>query len=633
MQIHSIRIENYRSILILETILDKTTAIVGGNNAGKSTVLKAIDLFFSSSPNISVNDYYMHDTSRTISIAIEFYHLTPAESAEFGHAIHNHKLKVVREFGGEAGLAGEYSVFAYVNPDFADLRKERNGTNRRSMYAALRKTYDLPPANGDEIDEALREWERSNPKNLNYTVVQNFFGAKNVALGKLTKKTYVRFVPAVKDAYDEVSDSRKSPVVNLLSEIVKQSIENRKEYIQFIERSNNELSALTDPNNIPQLSDFGSKLSHSLHRYYSDTNLIAGLNTANEISVKLPTPTVNVLHRGLQLDIGQVGHGLQRAILFSIIQFLAEQQSPQDDETQQADFDQAQSDIILLIEEPEIYQHPIKQILFYQAFKDVSEHFNKQNGIRVQIVYATHSEKFIDIVDVDRIRVVSKCDENGEIGTRCMNLSIDDFTRDMASHLNVQPMSINTFRAGLHIFSREISEGFFADKVILVEGVSDREILKAAYIRSGIDPLREGVAIIQCDGKTKIDKPLLAFKKLGIRVYPVFDNDRLGNNKEGAIRRNRLLQSIVGCRCIEDFPVVWSPILTSIDGNLECYLKTRIGTEEYGRIKQQICEHFGVGGNEACKSPAVVCGMLQAGIHKGFTFPLFDEIIKYVAAM
>lgn len=410
MQIGKITIENYRSISNLEIDFSGLTPLVGPNNVGKSTILKAIDIFFEASPRVVKDDFYLHDPNNKISIMIDFIGLTPHEREEFKGAVVYGVLRVAREFGGANAESGDYFVFARVNPAFEAIRNEANGTRKRSLYSDLRKSVpDLPAATSvEDIEEQLRSWEMQNQAALAYQKIKGFFGARNVASGKLRKKTSVRMVPAVKDTSEEASDAKRSPVVALLNEIVRQSFENKEEFQNFVSETNHRLAELTDPAGVPQLAGISKKLTSVLSRYYSDTDLVADLSKANEIVVSFPSPLVNVLHRGLKVDVGSVGHGLQRAIFFSLVQFLAEEQATQPASSDASElFDEAQSDIILLIEEPEIYQHPLKQFLFYEAFKEISAAHNKITGIRIQIIFTTHSEKFVDIRDVEKIRLIS----------------------------------------------------------------------------------------------------------------------------------------------------------------------------------------------------------------------------------
>lgn len=634
MQIAKVSLENFRSIERLEIDFEKLTSLVGANNCGKSTVLKAVDLFFDAAAKVTAADYYMHDQARTISISIEFEKLTPEEFKEFGSSVKGGRLRIIREFGGAAQDAGEYAVYADVNPAFDDFRNESNGVKKRSIYAELRKRFgDLGAATGEEMEENLRAWEREHPSELDFKKIKGFFGAKNVANGKLKKKTSVRLVPAVKDASEETSDTKRSPVVGLLSEIVKQTFENKSEFTEFIDLTNKRIAELSDPTGVPQLAGISERLTNTVSRYYSDTNLIADLNKANEINVTFPSPLINVVHRGLKVDVADVGHGLQRAIFFSLVQFLAEEQAGKSNNAEALEFSEAQSDIILLIEEPEIYQHPIKQALFYDAFKEISADFNRQSGIRIQVIFATHSEKFVSIKEISNIRIISKRVGLEGVATHVKSLSISDFSSGMAGVIGAaKPLSNEAFSAGLHIFNREVSEGFLAEKIILVEGVSDKAILEAALLLDNSSAHREGISIIEVGGKTKIDKPLFAFRSLGIPVHVVFDNDSAAADRNASAKRNKNIQTICGVNDPEDFPVGVFDLYSCFDGNLESYLEATTA-DRYWEFMSRACDDFGLSRNEALKTPAVVSAFLVRAKASGINFQILDQIIDTVRRM
>ncbi|KQS79265.1 hypothetical protein ASG25_11960 [Rhizobium sp. Leaf384] len=571
----------------------------------------------------------MHDTSRTIEIAVKFGNLTAAEADEFKTAVTDGFLVIAREFGGPRAETGDYFVFARVNQVFEEFRSEQNGTKRRTIFAGLRKQYpEISAATGEEMDVELRNWEANNPDQLQSTRVRGFFGARNVANGKLKKKTSVRTVPAVKEATEEATDSKKSPIIGLLNEIVRQTFENRKDFSDFVAQSNNKIAELTDPSTVPQLSGISDRLTQTVGRYYSDTGLIADLNKANELTVTFPSPLISVLHRGLKVDVSQVGHGLQRAIFFSLVQFLAEEQTEKGSDGHV--FKEAQSDIILLIEEPEIYQHPLKQSLFYDAFKEICSGFSIVSGIRIQIIFATHSEKFVRLRDIDKVRLISKRPVGDSYVTLVKALSIAQFSSGMAALVGSDiALSDEAFSAGLHIFSREVSEGFFADQIILVEGVSDKAILEGMFLHLGYDPYRDGISIIPVDGKTKLDKPLFAFRALGIPVYTVFDNDKSARTCKDSVKRNRVLQTICRSQNIEDFPVGVFSEFCCFDGNLESYVKSLL-KEEYKAIIGEVSAAFEVSAREVVKTPAVVQAFLKTAIDRGHEFTMLSQLIKTV---
>ena len=66
MIIKSIHIKNFRSIKNETLSFSNLTALVGANGSGKSSFLKAIEIFQNTSPKISEDDYYNKNTMALI---------------------------------------------------------------------------------------------------------------------------------------------------------------------------------------------------------------------------------------------------------------------------------------------------------------------------------------------------------------------------------------------------------------------------------------------------------------------------------------------------------------------------------------------------------------------------------------
>lgn len=643
MQIKSVEISHFRSIESTLVNFSNFTALIGSNNSGKSTILRAIDMFFEASPRIEIDDHYYKDPEVPIIISCVFGDLTPQEREEFGTAIIDGHLNVSRELGAQNQNSGIYSVSALVYPPFQSIREEQNGNEKRKLYTALREEMeDLPAARSvADVENALDEWEENNEGRLEPRRVRGFFGAINVANGKLKKKTSVRLVPAVKDAGVEFSDARRSPVLALLRDIAQQTIENRKELQEFLEGAEEEVARLTDPEQIPQLTGISEQLTESVRQFYVDTELIAHWEQSAPIEINFPEPRISVSHREVETGVEFVGHGLQRAILFALVHYLAQRQDdlengddaiPEDGQKagqEEAGHEEAQSDIVLLVEEPEIYQHPTKQNVIYDSLKRISDGFNRETGIRMQVIYATHSEKFIRMPDFDCARIIRKTDRNPRPETVCSNYSLQECSNDLAAILGVQPMPPHAMAAKLHIFSREISEGFFAERIILVEGPTDKAILEGAYLSLGREIDHEGLAVISVGGKTKLDKPALIFKKLGIPTYVVLDNDR-GDDSE--ILTNRRIQQICDCDEIVDYPTGCQARLGSFDGNLERYFRQILG-DDYEHSMNEIATNYSLSIDDIKKTPAAVSGVFQVARARDVQFELLDQIVYRVDAL
>ena len=81
MQLSRVRIENYRSCKQVDLEISSMHALVGANNAGKSSVLRALDLLFNPTVGkIDEETFWNRDTSLTIRVEALFSELTPTET-------------------------------------------------------------------------------------------------------------------------------------------------------------------------------------------------------------------------------------------------------------------------------------------------------------------------------------------------------------------------------------------------------------------------------------------------------------------------------------------------------------------------------------------------------------------------
>src|SRR6185312_10423031 len=127
-----------------------------------------------------------------------------------------------------------------------------------------------------------------------------------------------------------------------------------------------------------------------------ESDLIATWQPISEIPISFPSSEIAVRDHGFQSSVERVGHGLQRAIIITILEFLARERVRNPEEKTQ-DFEKPESDIIVAIEEPEIYQHPVKQRHISNVLNELARSFSRQTGIRIQIILATHSPLFVHL--------------------------------------------------------------------------------------------------------------------------------------------------------------------------------------------------------------------------------------------
>ncbi len=165
-----------------------------------------------------------------------------------------------------------------------------------------------------------------------------------------------------------------------------------------------------------------------------------------------------------------VGAGVQNLLLISIFQTYAELMGGK---------------VIFGIEEPEIYLYPNAQRALYNNLIGLSE--------ETQIFYTTHNPNFLDASRPDDIQIIRKNKENGTY----------KFEKNII--LTNSSSKNDKFEIYTH-FNPERNELFFANKVILVEGDSDKicfmTLCKEKW-KLNLDQL--GYSVIECCGKSGVN--------------------------------------------------------------------------------------------------------------------------------
>lgn len=161
----------------------------------------------------------------------------------------------------------------------------------------------------------------------------------------------------------------------------------------------------------------------------------------------------------------------------------------------------------LVIEEPEMYLHPQAQRYFFRLLCELAD------SNQCQVIYSTHSPIFADVNRFETLRLVRK-DAQGQ--------SRASFTSpDQHENLN---KARNAFKLGGQ-FNTTRNEVLFARRALLVEGYGDRIAALMVAEKLGHDPDAEGIAVVDCGGKTGIELVARVCRSLEIPFVVVHDAD------------------------------------------------------------------------------------------------------------
>jgi putative ATP-dependent endonuclease of the OLD family len=629
MRIKSVHVKNYGPIRDATLNCDPMTILVGKNGTGKSSFLRALDLFCDPAREVVDDDFHYSSQTTPISVEVEFTDLNDEEKQEFRRYMQGESLMVMREFL-EPGK-GRYHSFRMQHPELAEIRQIARKPDKRKAFIELIKSDGLPgydasqdyPSNNEQVEAQMETYESGNPNLLEAIREGNqFLGATNVGIGTLLRATKLVFIPAVKEAVDEIH-ARGSGIQQLIDTLVVDSIARNDEHQKFVTEYRERLESLYRTENLPIVGEIAEKLTTGLREFAPDADVEIASNTHDLADPPMPKIETHIREDGFPSDIAHKGHGLQRMLIVSLLKFMAENSRTVDAE----DGEQSGVDLILVIEEPELYLHPSACRRFNQVLEDLSQ------STGVQILCCTHSPYFVGIERADNIRLIRK-DGQGDNRpeTTCRQQSLDDITEINAKASKLRNASTEGFVArSLSVMNDIVNAGFFAGVVVLVEGVSDAAALWAVQEHGELDWSSKDIVIIPVGGKENLDRPFGVFNGFGIPTYMIFDADGdLTDDNNKRIFRLLGVDAPVheGSCCITER-------FTCFTNDLEDALEKDLG-DKYCTITSEVKDKLNFHGRErkkALKKPAVMTCVVDAVYDKELCLPTLERIVVKISEM
>lgn len=484
MKVKKLFIKNFRSVGndgIEIDLVSNLTAIIGKNNVGKSNLLRAIHLLLG--PNwpredaFSLEDFYQKNINNDIEITAYFD--TP----------HIDKIKIDGWYEYEAKVHGiklEYKTYKRDCPGGkkGELHLELN------CISATGKPVMVPSQSPKKGGGALKfdtplPFKRTIKEGCISTVlvpnereiIRNSPSSSRSLLGSMFKKISEEFL----ESKEEMTIAEEHASILGISK----NITRRQLFEAYLKKAND---ALRTP-------DF-DKVSKTIHKYLSE-HLGEHQTEGMAFDFKLldswdqyKNMLLSVEHDSLSLPATKLGHGFQSLIVVAIFRSFVEIENKK---------------CIFLIEEPEMFLHPHAKKYFYSVLKNIA----KEN---VQVVYTTHSTEFVDILNYKNIRRLVWENQATAIYPKS-ELELD-FKEDEILKLNT---AVNNERGEL----------YFAEKVLLVEGETEKVIYDYLLKQNGTDPNLFNISIIEASGKGAMPRYIKLLQGLSIDFVAVYDSDIL----------------------------------------------------------------------------------------------------------
>ena len=194
-------------------------------------------------------------------------------------------------------------------------------------------------------------------------------------------------------------------------------------------------------------------------------------------------------------------------------------------------FDQPADINLLYIEEPEAHTHPQLQYVFIRNIKShIAIHRDKfldEKNKKLQILITSHSSHIVSECNFDDIIYLKK--NGNEVIAKSFNSLKDQYDRDEQQEFKFVKKYLTINR----------SELFFADKVICIEGDTERILMpmmmhkvdkKEHSSRAVVPLLSQNISIIEVGAYSHLFMPLFSF--LGTKVLIITDIDSVKAEKK-----------------------------------------------------------------------------------------------------
>lgn len=529
MRISKIAIKNFRSIVeIKETQIQNFQALVGENNAGKSNILAAIDVFTSAgSGGVTESDFY--DKAKPVEIKCYFSDLSAEENKVWKKYLKKGELELIKvlelvldERTGKSKIETEFHGFE-SEPKLVHLSLAKLEEAKVKDWTALVTENGLPnyflkdgKATKTTYQKGLEQYLQENDVEFDVSTQSesHALGLKSNVAARLPK---IFILPAITSFKDETDTRRSNTIFNrLMAEITERILKVDPKY-KKLEEAVAQLSSLFNGSNVlntdanvtvestrfsklDEVEEVMTDLLKTLMPTVSKLKLIATIDGVENLLRQSLEVRVD---DGLSSDVFSKGHGLQRCIIFSLLQALIKSTRGQlVSESKNTNNDS----IILLIEEPELYIHAQLRGLFFDALETFSE--------SDQVIFTTHSSDFIDISNFFNIAVVKK--DSLLTGTK---IHSPDFSITLSDKEKFKKLTkVNPY----------LNEILFSKKVLLVEGPEDKTALVQGLMELNVIKKRVeeiGFSIVVASGKQSIPDIVRVLNAFSISYIVLHDTD------------------------------------------------------------------------------------------------------------
>jgi predicted ATP-dependent endonuclease of OLD family len=313
-------------------------------------------------------------------------------------------------------------------------------------------------------------------------------------------------IPALKSIDEEMKSTQTSTFGKLLSKIIMPKVKASTHYSDLTSSFSNLVMQLKSEQSIEGLRELRNDLTSRISEII-DARLILSLQEPEYDKVLGGIAELR-LDDGKETPISLQGHGLQRSLIFCLLEIIAKHDSLGVDG---GDGNISNRSVVLLYEEPELFIHPHLMRKLKKVLESIS------NSHSWQVAITTHSPYLVNVANNPRSLVVLKKESTQP--PVIVQLESDPFVGDDKARL----------RAALD-YHPTVCEAFFAKRSILVEGDTEVAMFSEAERLVNVfnveNSLHSETTIVSCGGKWTISAIAKIMTNLGLPYKVIHDRDQ-----------------------------------------------------------------------------------------------------------
>jgi putative ATP-dependent endonuclease of OLD family len=524
LRISRLSIKNFRSIEDITLELPQVCALVGPNNAGKSNILEALRRVLGtgwvSVSSFAAEDVFMHDPARDITISCSVE--PPIQFQKFKNA----PTTAIH------GLSFEYTRYKIgekkgqprLEQSCRDAKGEQPSVLSKAPKTGQAHQYERLVGVPSEVRDAIPVIYIGTNRSLREQLPSGRHS--------LLRQMFEDINRRLQDTGDTVTVKHQNGTESQVPRLERFRSLMRSALILLRTDAFTQVEAAIKKNVLRQLGFDPAADAEKIDLYFTPLDSFDFYRTLDLL----------VNEDGFTISAQEMGEGMQNAIVLAILQAFEETQK---------------QGAILLIEEPEMFLHPQMQRSLYKTLRRIGE--------KNQVIYTTHSPHFVAVPDYEQVQLV----------------------RRTAGSTKVFPSVLPTDSARREKLIKELdperNELFFATRLLIVEGDTEKLAFPEYAKALGIDLDQAGATIIEVGGKRNLMEFARIAISFGIPTGVVYDKDSSDFPKDKRAEEDAYNAQLEALTKSDRAVQVWR-----FDANYEDHLRKAVEETKY----QTLCQKF-----------------------------------------